>query len=138
MENYLSGLHVSACDDKKTLPDLVNYNWPSAETYSTTNVSTAQNFQFQGVPTRKRAWRPILQLPLPPSTSIHPDGMPTIVELQLSPDDYVLEFINDDGVHECMLGIAADESENEDVLMRGYYTVFDRDHLAVGFVRAKH
>ena len=41
--------------------------------------------------------------------------MPTIVELQLSPDDYVLEFVNDDGVHECMLGIAADESEAEDV-----------------------
>lgn len=43
------------------------------------------------------------------------DGAPTVVELQLSPDDYVLEFVNDDGVHECMLGIAADDSEAEDV-----------------------
>lgn len=41
--------------------------------------------------------------------------MPTVVELQLSPDDYVLEFVNDDGMHECMLGIAADDSEAEDV-----------------------
>lgn len=51
--------------------------------------------------------------------------MPTIIELQLSPDDYVLEFVNDDGVHECMLGIAADDSEAEDVGFR-FVTIFCR------------
>ena len=44
-----------------------------------------------------------------------PGGERTIVELQMNPDDYVLEFVDDDGRHECMLGIAADDSEEEDV-----------------------
>ncbi|KAL8431630.1 hypothetical protein Efla_005689 [Eimeria flavescens] len=71
----------------------------------------------------------------------------SVVELQLDPNDYVLEFIEEDGTHECMMGITADDSAAEDglkgwtfgqVFLRAYYTIFDRDDLALGFVRAKH
>lgn len=70
-----------------------------------------------------------------------------VIELVLSPDDYVIEFIDEKNyTRECMLGIEADEESEEDhidgwtlgqVFLKSFYTIFDKDNLQIGFVKSK-
>jgi len=68
------------------------------------------------------------------------NGNPQIVELTLTPDDYVLQF-EIAGEDDCVLGIGPD---NEDtgwtlgqVFLKAFYTVFDRENKGkIGFVRS--
>lgn len=70
-----------------------------------------------------------------------------VIELTLSPDDYVVEYINEETLtNECILGIQADDQYEEDhiegwtlgqVFLKSFYTIFDKDNLLIGFVRSK-
>lgn len=69
-----------------------------------------------------------------------------IIELVLSPDDYVIEYLNEENwTRECVLGIQADEQKDEShidgwtlgqIFIKSYYTIFDKDNLQIGFVRS--
>lgn len=71
----------------------------------------------------------------------------TVIELTLSPEDYVVEYINEQTLtKECILGIQADEQYEEDhidgwtlgqVFLKSFYTIFDKENLLIGFVRSK-
>ncbi|CRG97354.1 plasmepsin VII, putative [Plasmodium gallinaceum] len=70
-----------------------------------------------------------------------------VMELTLSPDDYVIEYVDEvNSTKECIIGIQADEQFEEDringwtlgqVFLKSYYTIFDKDNLQIGFVRSK-
>ncbi|SBS83405.1 plasmepsin VII [Plasmodium malariae] len=70
-----------------------------------------------------------------------------IIELVLSPNDYVIEYLDEiNSTRECVLGIQADDQSEEDhidgwtlgqVFLKSYYTIFDKDNLQIGFVRSK-
>jgi hypothetical protein len=67
------------------------------------------------------------------------DGKDDAFELILTPDDYVLEFeVN--GRSDCVIGIGSDNEDSGwtlgQVFLRAYYTVFDRESEAVGFVKS--
>lgn len=66
-------------------------------------------------------------------------GMQGEFELMLTPDDYVLEF-EVEGKKDCVIGLGADGDADEwtfgQVFLRAYYSVFDRDESAIGFVRS--
>lgn len=66
-------------------------------------------------------------------------GNDQVVELILTPDDYVLEFdIN--GVTDCVMGLAPDTEDTGwtlgQVFLKSFLTVFDRDTGKIGFVRS--
>lgn len=67
------------------------------------------------------------------------DGKDTAFELILTPDEYVLEF-DVDGKPDCVVGIGSDTEDSGwtlgQVFLKAYYTVFDRDSEAIGFVKA--
>lgn len=108
MENYLSDIKISSCEDKKNLPYLI--------------------FQI-----RAKEMKNIQSV--------------AVIELVLSPDDYVIEFVDEkNSTRECMLGIEADEQSEEDqidgwtlgqVFLKSFYTIFDKDNLQIGFVKSK-
>ncbi|KJP86564.1 hypothetical protein AK88_03760 [Plasmodium fragile] len=70
-----------------------------------------------------------------------------IIELVLSPNDYVIEYLNEENwTRECVLGIQADEQKDESriegwtlgqIFIKSYYTIFDKDNLQIGFVRSR-
>ncbi|CAA9987236.1 aspartyl protease, putative [Plasmodium knowlesi strain H] len=70
-----------------------------------------------------------------------------IIELVMSPNDYVIEYLNEENwTRECVLGIEADEHKDESqidgwtlgqIFIKSYYTIFDKDNLQIGFVRSK-
>ncbi|ANQ07095.1 Aspartyl protease [Plasmodium coatneyi] len=70
-----------------------------------------------------------------------------IIELVLSPEDYVIEYLNEENwTRECVLGIQADEQKEEShidgwtlgqIFIKSYYTIFDKDNLQIGFVRSR-
>jgi hypothetical protein len=67
------------------------------------------------------------------------DGKDTAFELILTPDDYVLEFeVN--GQSDCVIGFGSDNTDSGwtlgQVFLRAYYTVFDRESEAIGFVKS--
>lgn len=66
-------------------------------------------------------------------------GSEQVVELVLTPDDYVLEF-DMNGVTDCVLGIAPDTEDTGwtlgQVFLKSFLTVFDRDEGKIGFVRS--
>ncbi|GIX62900.1 aspartyl protease [Babesia caballi] len=73
-------------------------------------------------------------------------GRSGTVELHLSPDDYVLQFTDDDGQVQCTLGIVVDDQQEElqlnawtfgEVFLRAYYTVFDYDQRQIGFTPSR-
>ncbi|ORM39531.1 Aspartic proteinase A3 [Babesia sp. Xinjiang] len=68
------------------------------------------------------------------------------VKVQLTPDDYVLKFNDDDGQQICTLGITVDDQQEElqlnawtfgEVFLRAYYTVFDYDQRQIGFTPSR-
>ncbi|SCP03968.1 aspartyl protease, putative [Plasmodium ovale] len=71
----------------------------------------------------------------------------TVIEIVLSPNDYVIEYIDQVKLtRECILGIQVDEKNEEDYIngwtlgqtfLKAYYTIFDKDNLQVGFVRSR-
>jgi hypothetical protein len=67
------------------------------------------------------------------------DGKDEAFELILTPDDYVLEF-EVDGKRDCVVGIGSDNEDSGwtlgQVFLRAYYTVFDRESEAIGFVKS--
>lgn len=70
-----------------------------------------------------------------------------IIEIVLTPNDYVIEYVDKkNNTKECILGIQPDEQSEEDnvdgwtlgqVFLKAYYTIFDKDNLKIGFVRSK-
>jgi hypothetical protein len=67
------------------------------------------------------------------------DGKTEAFELILTPEDYVLEFeVN--GKSDCVIGIGSDNEDSGwtlgQVFLRAYYTVFDRESEAIGFVKS--
>lgn len=67
------------------------------------------------------------------------DGKDEAFELILTPNDYVLEFeVN--GKNDCVVGIGSDSEDNGwtlgQVFLKAYYTVFDRESEAIGFVKS--
>lgn len=67
------------------------------------------------------------------------NGKDEAFELILTPDDYVLEFeVN--GKNDCVIGIGSDSEDSGwtlgQVFLRAYYTVFDRESEAIGFVKS--
>jgi hypothetical protein len=67
------------------------------------------------------------------------DGKDEAFELILTPNDYVLEF-EVDGKSDCVIGIGSDSDDSGwtlgQVFLRAYYTVFDRESEAIGFVKS--
>ncbi|CDR94412.1 aspartyl protease, putative [Babesia bigemina] len=68
------------------------------------------------------------------------------IQLELTPDDYVLQFTDDDGETRCTLGIMVDDQQEElqlnawtfgEVFLRAYYTVFDYDQRQIGFTPSR-
>lgn len=66
-------------------------------------------------------------------------GTEQVVELALTPDDYVLEF-DLNGVTDCVMGLAPDTEDTGwtlgQVFLKSFLTVFDREEGRVGFVRS--
>lgn len=70
-----------------------------------------------------------------------------VIELVLSPDDYVIEYDDEKNNKKvCFLGIEADEESAEDqiegwtlgqIFLKSFYTIFDKDNLQIGFVKSK-
>ncbi|CAG9481772.1 aspartyl protease, putative [Plasmodium vivax] len=70
-----------------------------------------------------------------------------VIELVLSPNDYVIEYLNEENwTRECVVGIQADEQKEEShidgwtlgqIFIKSYYTIFDKDNLQIGFVRSR-
>ena len=67
------------------------------------------------------------------------NGKDSAFELLLTPDDYVLEF-EADGKTDCVVGFGSDSEDSGwtigQVFLKAYYTVFDRESEAIGFVRS--
>ncbi|SCM08047.1 plasmepsin VII, putative [Plasmodium chabaudi adami] len=67
----------------------------------------------------------------------------SVIELVLSPNDYVIEYIDEvKSTKECIIGIQSDEDNINgwtlgQVFLKSYYTIFDKDNLQIGFVRNK-
>ncbi|EAA16175.1 Eukaryotic aspartyl protease [Plasmodium yoelii yoelii] len=67
----------------------------------------------------------------------------SVIELVLSPNDYVIEYIDEvNSTKECIIGIQSDEDNINgwtlgQVFLKSYYTIFDKDNLQIGFVRNK-
>jgi len=66
-------------------------------------------------------------------------GLDQVVELVLTPDDYVLEF-DMNGVTDCVMGLAPDTEDTGwtlgQVFLKSFLTVFDREEGRIGFVRS--
>ncbi|KAK1443442.1 aspartic peptidase domain containing protein [Babesia gibsoni] len=67
-------------------------------------------------------------------------------QLQLTPDDYVIQYQDNDGAIKCELGIMVDEQQEElqlnawtfgEIFLRAYYTVFDYDQRQIGFAPSR-
>eukprot|EP01068_Selenidium_serpulae_P010338 Selendium_serpulae@DN5437_c0_g1_i2.p2 len=68
------------------------------------------------------------------------------IELNLEPADYVLEEVDEHGTKHCAAGFIPMDIPAPrgplfvlgNNLIRKYYTIFDRDNMAVGFMKANH